>query len=145
MRHTGDTNAAIETEPRPEDIRWLEEQIHAFNVQATGISDGKLLALFLREADGATVGGVFGWTWGDSCYVRYLFIPEPLRREGHGTRLMQAVEAEAKARGCNQIVLETHDFQAPRFYERLGFAIAGRVEEYPRGHQYLTMIKQLSV
>jgi len=68
-----------------------------------------------------------------------------LRGEGHGTRLMQAVEAEAKARGCNQIVLETHDFQAPRFYERLGFAIAGRVEEYPRGHQYLTMIKQLSV
>ena len=145
MRHSGDTNAAIETEPSPEDIRWLEEQIHAFNVQATGISDGKLLALFLREADGATVGGVFGWTWGDSCYVRYLFIPEPLRGEGHGTRLMQAVEAEAKARGCNQIVLETHDFQAPRFYERLGFAIAGRVEEYPRGHQYLTMIKQLSV
>ena len=144
MRHSGDTNAAIETEPSPEDIRRLEEQIHAFNVQATGISDGKLLALFLREADGATVGGVFGWTWGDSCYVRYLFIPEPLRGEGHGTRLMQAVEAEAKARGCNQIVLETHDFQAPRFYEGLGFAITGRVEEYPRGHQYLTMIKQLS-
>ena len=90
MRHSGDTNAAIETEPSPEDIRRLEEQIHAFNVQATGISDGKLLALFLREADGATVGGVFGWTWGDSCYVRYLFIPEPLRGEGHGTRLMQA-------------------------------------------------------
>ena len=34
---------------------------------------------------------------------------------------MQAVEKEAKTRNCRQIVLETHDFQAPGFYQKLGF------------------------
>jgi ribosomal protein S18 acetylase RimI-like enzyme len=133
----------LETEPKPEDVRLLDERLYEFNARATGLADGKLLAFFMRDGDGATIGGVFGWTWGGTCYVRYLFIPTDLRNRGHGTGLMRAVEAEARARGCEQIVLETHDFQAPEFYRSLGFAIAGRVEGYPHGHAYLTMVKRL--
>jgi GNAT superfamily N-acetyltransferase len=131
-------------EPAPEDVRLLDDRIYEFNVQATGISDGKYLALFLREDDGTTVGGLFGWTWGETCYVRDLYIPAHLRNKGHGSSLMRTVEAEARARGCGQIVLTTHSFQAPDFYRRLGFEITGRVDGYPRGHQYLTMVKRLT-
>jgi ribosomal protein S18 acetylase RimI-like enzyme len=134
----------METEPKPEDVRLLDDWLYEFNVEATGISDGKFLALFLRESDGVTIGGIFGWTWGETCYVRNLYVPAHLRNQGHGSRLMRAVEVEAKGRGCGQIVLTTHDFQAPDFYRRLGFEIAGRVSDYPRGHQYLTMVKYLS-
>jgi len=129
----------LETEPRPEDVRVLDERLYEFNVQATGLADGKLLAFFLRDRDGTAVGGIFGWTWGETCYVRHLFVPASMRNQGHGTGLMRAVEAEAGA----QIVLETHDFQAPEFYRRLGFEVTGRVEGYPRGHAYLTMVKRL--
>jgi GNAT superfamily N-acetyltransferase len=134
----------LETEPKFEDIRLLDERLYEFNVQATGIADGKLLAFFLRDGGGAAVGGVFGWTWGETCYVRYLFIPADMRNQGYGTGLMEAVAAEASARGCGQIVLTTHDFQAPEFYRKLGFEITGRVHEYPRGSQYLTMVKRLT-
>lgn len=57
--------------------------------------------------------------------------------------LMRAVEKEAKSRGCQQIVVETHDFQAPGFYQKLGFEAVNCVDDYPRGHQYLTLIKRL--
>jgi len=137
------TRLVLETDPKPEDIRLLDDRLYAFNVQTTGISDGKFLAAFLRDKDGAVVGGIYGWTWGETCYIRYLFIPAEMRHLGHGRGLMQAVEAEARARGCRQIVLTTHDFQAPEFYRRLGFEMAGRIEDYPRGHQYLTMVKRL--
>jgi hypothetical protein len=50
---------------------------------------------------------------------------------------------EAMARRCGQIMLETHDFQAPAFYRKLGFAIVGTVEDYPRGHRYHTLLKRL--
>jgi len=135
---------ALETAPHAQDIHLLEQHLDRFNVDATGIADGKLLASFLRDGTGVVLGGVFGWTWGATCYVRYLFVPADMRKRGYGSRLMSAVEAEARARGCHQIVLETHDFQAPEFYRKLGFEIAGRVADYPCGHQYLTLLKRLA-
>jgi ribosomal protein S18 acetylase RimI-like enzyme len=60
------------------------------------------------------------------------------------TRLVEAVEAEAINRGCGQIVVRTHDFQAPQFYTKLGFAVIGRIPDYPVGHQEITMIKLLT-
>jgi GNAT superfamily N-acetyltransferase len=133
----------VEVEPAPEKIRLLEERLYAFNVEATGIADGQSFGLFLRGSDGAVIGGAYGWSWGDTCHLRYLFIPADLRNQGHGTRLMQFVEQHALARFCRQIVLETHDFQAPEFYRKLGFVVTGVVEEYPRGHRLFILVKKL--
>ena len=63
--------------------------------------------------------GADGWTWGATCYVRHLFVPKEMRNKGYGTRLMDRIEAEARSRGCVLIVLESHDFQAPEFYQRI--------------------------
>jgi GNAT superfamily N-acetyltransferase len=133
----------VESDPDPEHARFLEDQLYEFGVQVTDITDGKLLAVFLRGSDSKVIGGAYGWTWGGTCYVRYLFVPASMRNHGHGTRIMRAVEREAVARRCEQIVLETHDFQAPAFYRQLGFAVVGAVGGYPRGYQYLTMLKRL--
>jgi ribosomal protein S18 acetylase RimI-like enzyme len=133
----------VETNPSLEDIRFLEDGLIDFNIETTGITDGSFIGIFLRGSDGSRAGGLYGWVWGSTCYIRYLFVVESLRKQGEGTRLMRAVEAEARARNCRQIVLETHSFQAPGFYRKLGFEVIGRVEGYPLGYQYLTLAKRL--
>jgi GNAT superfamily N-acetyltransferase len=133
----------VETEPNPIDIRCLEDCLYIFNVRATGISGGELFGLFLRDEAGVAIGGAFGWTWAGTCSVRILFVPEHLRKQGHGTRLMQAIEAEAKARGCRQVVLETLGFQAPQFYLKLGFEVLARAPGYLLDHELLVMAKRL--
>ena len=133
----------VDTDPDPEAVRLLEDRIYEFNVQQTGIADGKSFGLFLRDPTGVVIGGAYGWSWGGTCFLRYLFVPAELRKQGHGTSLMQAVEQEARLRHCVQIVLETHDFQAPEFYRRLGFDVAGVVEEYPKGHRSFVLVKPL--
>jgi GNAT superfamily N-acetyltransferase len=135
----------VESDPDPEINRFLEDQLYEFNVQTSGTTDDKLLAILLRGPDGEVVGGAYGWTWGGTCYVRSLFLPESMRNRGHDARIMRTLEQEAVARGCEQIMLQTHSFQAPAFYRKLGFTVIGVVDDYPRGHQYLTMLKRLPV
>ncbi len=133
----------LEGEPKAADIQILEECIDAFNVRKTGISDGKPFGLFLREAEGVVIGGAEGWTWGGVCYIRHLFVPLAERGRGHGSRLMEQIEAEARLRHCEQILVETHDFQAPAFYLKRGFVVIGTIEGYPRGHRRFTLAKRL--
>ncbi len=117
------------------DLHFLEDRINEYNVQQTGIRDGRILSYLVREQDGTIIAGLYGWTWGGCCEVRYLWVRWDRRNRGYGKGLMAAAEAEAIARGCSQMILDTHSFQAPRFYQSLGFEIVASHGDYPRGHQ----------
>jgi len=134
----------FEEEPSPDQVRFLEDRLHEFNVKASGISDGRYLAIFVRGDDGATVAGLFGHTWGGCCEIRLLWVNEELRGRGLGRSLMEAAEAEARRRGSRQILVATHSFQAPDFYRRLGFLPIVAVEDQPEGHQHLLFLKKLA-
>jgi GNAT superfamily N-acetyltransferase len=134
--------SVIET-PDRRDIDLLEDRIDEHNMAQTGIRDARLLAIFVRDDDGDIIAGLYGWTWGGCCEVKTLWIDESHRGQGLGTRLMSAAELEARARGATQMVLSTHTFQAPAFYQRLGFVEAGRVEGYPLGHSSIYLRKPL--
>ena len=137
------TDLIYNTDPSHDDIHTLDDKLYEFNMRATGHTDGELYGIFLRDANGAVIGGADGWTWGATCYVKHLFVPETMRGQGLGTTLMDMIEREALARRCALIVLETHDFQAPEFYRRRGYVATGAVEDYPRGHRNFTFVKKL--
>lgn len=132
----GDGDAALAT--------LLAERIHAFNEETTDIRDGRLLDARVLDDDGELVGAAVGWTFGGCGYVEVLWVRGDARHGGVGTALMDAVEAEALARGCTQVALSSHSFQAPRFYEARGYVEVGRTPDYPRGHDQVHLLKRFS-
>jgi ribosomal protein S18 acetylase RimI-like enzyme len=127
----------------PAEIAALEERLYDFNRRATGIDDGRELGVLAHDDGGALVAGLAGVTWGGCCEIRQLWVAKEHRHRGLGRRLMEAAEREARARGCAQIVLSTHDFQAPDFYHRLGYAVIAEIPDYPHGHANLVLRKRL--
>jgi ribosomal protein S18 acetylase RimI-like enzyme len=125
-------------------IHEIEDRLYAFNRAATGIDDGRLLRVLVRDAEGRLVGGATGHTWGGTCEILQLWVAEPLRGAGLGRALLERAEAEARARGCTQLVLTTHSFQAPGFYRKLGYEAVAEVPDYPAGHAELVLRKGLA-
>lgn len=80
---------------------------------------------------------------GGCCEIKYLWVREDQRGQGYGTRLLASPETEAIARGCQQIVLSTHSFQAPDFYRKFGYDIVGAYDNYPKGYQQIFLRKSL--
>jgi GNAT superfamily N-acetyltransferase len=133
----------VETHPDPKDVSFLEDRINEYNLATTGIDFGGLLAIFVRDGQGTIIAGIYGWAWGGCCEIRFLWVHEDFRRRGIGSALLGAAEREAARRGCSQLILDTHSFQASSFYQKMAYEIVGVVEDYPRGYQKFFLRKRL--
>src|SRR5215471_4012168 len=93
----------------------------AYNTRKTKTHDYRPLVLTVHDEKDAIIGGLWGRTAFSWLFVELLFVPEALRRRGIGKELMSRAESEAIVRGCHGAWLDTYEFQARGFYERLGY------------------------
>ena len=124
---------------------FLAERIYDYNARATGYFDGRTFSSVQRDHCGRIRAGISGYTWGGCCYISYLWVDEAERGRGVGTALIKAAEQYAKSVGCPRMLLATHDFQAPAFYERLGYQKEAVVRDHPPGHMSIYFGKWLTV
>lgn len=134
----------IDDEAECQDLgAFLVDRIYEFNAKATGYFDGRLLGGCIRNDAGEIIAGFDGYTWGGCCELSHVWVHEQHRARGLGALLLRTAEAEAAARGCVQVVLATHDFQAPGFYERMGYERKYTIEGRPQGHSDIVYMKRL--
>lgn len=122
----------------------IVDPLVAFNAEKTGRNDFRPLILTLTDADGRVVGGLWGRTAYDWLFVELLVVPEGMRGQGIGTELMRHAEREALVRGCRNAWLDTFEFQARGFYERLGYSCFAELADYPPGFSLFLMKKVLA-
>ena len=122
---------------------FLVERVYEFNAQATGYFDARLVGGSLRSEAGEIIAAFNGHTWGGCCVVAHLWVHASQRGRGLGRALLHAAEAEAARRNCKQVVVSTHSFQAPGFYERLGYEKQAVIGGQPKGHANIIYVKRL--
>ena len=124
----------VEANPSQEDFTTLFGLLDRETAIQIGPCDIQPIAILLRGQDGAVTGGLWGRIVYGWLVVEMVFVPPALRGTGTGRRLMGLAEAEARVRRCAGIQITRLDFQAPSFYERLGFTPFGVQQDVPPGH-----------
>jgi GNAT superfamily N-acetyltransferase len=126
--------ALILTDQPPEMLRdLLLKGIGAVNGARLGPGGSKPLSILIQQ-DGETIGGLLGRTGYRRLTVELLFVPEGLRGQGLGEKILRQAEDEAKKRDCIGSWLETFSPDAHRFYLRQGYKTFGEIADYPPGN-----------
>jgi GNAT superfamily N-acetyltransferase len=101
-----------------------------------------LRLMVFRDGEDVPVGGIQGHSLAAWLYIQLVYLPEDLRRDGLGSRLMQQAEDEGRARGCVGVYLDTFSFQARPFYEKRGYTLYGTIPDSPPGHSRYFLMKR---
>ena len=107
-----------------EDSQTMSANLRDFNIeQSKGLSTKPetSINLTLKSEIGEVVGGIRSRAFYQSLTIDFLWIDERFRRIGYGKDLMLKVEGLAKEEGCISANTMTYSFQAPHFYEKLGY------------------------
>jgi GNAT superfamily N-acetyltransferase len=115
-----------------------------YNASKAGPSNHRPIAVLLADSSHAVVGGLWGHTAHEWLFTQLLLVPLSLRGRGVGREIMRLAEHEASARGCRGAWLDTFEFQARGFYERLGYECFGELCNYPTGYSRYFMKKILA-
>lgn len=119
----------IPGDPDREDLSAIVATLDVYNAAHSGMADLPGFAIVLRDpGTRVATGGLYatdGYGW---AFIRYLAVPEQYRGQGLGRRLMTEAEKVARDRGYIGLWLDTFEFQARPFYEKLGFEVFGELE-----------------
>ena len=95
----------------------------------------KPIEIIIKNKQGEIIGGLYGRSLWGTLEIKTLAVRPENRKEGIGKELMQEAEKEARRRKCRYISLDTFSFQAPEFYEKLGFKKIGTETDFPKGFE----------
>lgn len=117
-----------------EDGQWIREQLIAYNrqhVPAALYTEAEQYCFLAWNEDEELLGGVTAsYVW-NHLQVHFLWVDPENRISGTGKQLMAKIESIAEEKSCSKILLDTFSFQAPGFYEKLGFEEYGRLPDHP--------------
>ena len=133
----------------PEFRETLSKKLAAYNDEnspyhkALRPIGGECFELEIHTDAGELAAGLYGEVYWNALEVDKLFVEPNFRHDGLGKQLMAEAENIAREKNCVYMHLNTFSFQAPDFYQKLGFKIVGELEDFPPGHSKIWLRKTL--
>lgn len=122
----------------------LYQGICEFAFQTKGLPPIQPFSIFIKDTGRKVLGGVSGVAFYGSLYVDSLWVDQTLRKRGWGTKLMLETEKIGRERGARFITLNTMDWEALPFYQKLGYSIEFVREGYDKDSKMFMLRKSLS-
>jgi putative acetyltransferase len=117
-----------------------------YALDLTALEQSNVLFAVARDERGVAVGCGALVIDGDAAELKRMYVRPINRGQGVAANVLNTLEREAAARGCNLVQLETGPFQpeALAFYRKHGFQICGAFGDYPEHPLSVFMEKLLS-
>ena len=124
-----------------EDGEFIVKGLVAHNDSfAPGVREEEKLSRKLTDAEGRLVAGIIAdiADW-DDLFLN-IWVEEPFRGQGLGTRLLREVEQEAREKGAYLALIWCFDWQM-EFFRKRGYTVCSVAEDFPRGHTFYCLRK----
>ncbi|MFK7968142.1 MAG: GNAT family N-acetyltransferase [Rickettsiaceae bacterium] len=113
-------------------------------ISSTGIDGLSQEAVsFEMHSNNKLIGVVVVQIFWGQLHIKYLVIEEGYRSQGYATKLMESAFKYGKQQACQFTFVETMSFQAPEFYQKLGFKIELKRNGYEKGTSMYYLCKNL--
>ncbi len=133
----------FENNPKPDDLQFLNDRIIEEHKKKKDLKPLTYFGFYIRDDQGEILVGCGGNTMYGSLFVGKLWVSEPLRGKGLGTRLMQRAEQLARDSACSFIAVNTFDWEARDFYKKLGFTIELERQGFDKNSVFCFLRKNL--
>jgi len=135
----------VESEGDGEFKRYLQgilNEHHETAYPLMEVPESERFVIRVTDGNDRVVGGALAWAYWGWLDVSLVALEKRVRGHGLGRQLMAVIEEKARERGCTRARVETFEREVG-FYQRMGYRIVGCLEDYPEGHNYYWMCRDL--
>ncbi|MFW9911674.1 MAG: GNAT family N-acetyltransferase [Candidatus Thorarchaeota archaeon] len=140
---------AVVNDPTDEEAKKFRQGLESYNMEKTNgefNSPQPWHNLVLKDKEGNVIGGILTSTLYWTQYLEVLWVDERYRRLGYGRDLVMEAQRLAKEIGCISSHVYTFSWQAPDFYQAVGYDLMVTYEGYHSGikeHVLMTRLDSL--
>ncbi len=122
-------------------LKVIDSGLNEYSQRVTGHE--RVPLNFIAKMGDVRVGGIKACTVENHFFISWLYVDDKYRAQGIGRDLMKHAEMMAKQKNCIKAFVDTMSFQAPEFYERLGFEEIVRITDFYQGYDRIFYSKMI--
>lgn len=134
----------LERDDAPHLETLLYSGLYEEAARAKGMSRFRTFGICIKNETQHILGGAKGAIFYGNLYVDALWINDKIRNQGWGSKLMQEAEKIGKECGCTFATVNTMDWEALPFYQKLGYIIEFTREGFENDSKMFMLRKNLS-
>ena len=137
-----DDNNDVENYVKLELHKYNQKNCKYIRENSSYAHNNKINGDFIIYDKNTIIGGALGqiiWGW---YYLSDFYINEEYRNQGIGTQIIDKIEQFAKENNALGVRIDSWNFQAPKFYQKLGYKVWGKFKDCPPGTTHYYMFKK---
>ena len=138
-------SCVFEIQPGDEDdAEYIDDKLVEYNwSQVPSVHDFEGIGRKIQDDNGEPIAAGFaGVNFWNIAFVEMLWVDEPRRNQGIGSRLLSDIEREAKKTGAGIVMIDARDWNV-EFFKKLGYTVYCTLEDYPSGHSKYKLQKRI--